>query len=148
MRYLVNEGVERLAQVLYMGQVDKAGDPMWLHAKRVADSVGFFNREVYQAALLHDVIEDGLASAEQLLEEDVDPVVVRLVVVLSRPPGMPYADYIREVRDFGGDAELVKRADLDDNMDDRRLSALPPEVADRLRLKYRQARRILDRDED
>lgn len=40
-------------------------------------------------------------------------------------------------------AVVVKHADLDDNSDPQRLAVLPPDVADRLRDKYRRSRELL-----
>ena len=79
----------------------------------------------YQAALLHDIIEDKSPeyNAEKLLEMGFDVKVVKLVDILTRKPGEIYMDYIRRVS-LDADAVKIKLSDLEDNMDIRRFNEL------------------------
>ncbi len=76
----------RLASRLHAGQVDKAGRPYIEHLARVFVRVQALGGDSIQqiAALLHDAIEDGRATAEQLKWAGVPTAAVDLVVVLSK----------------------------------------------------------------
>jgi hypothetical protein len=68
---------------------------------------------------------------------------VKAVEALARREGETYEDFVaRAAKD--PIAVVVKRADVADNADERRLAQLQPDEADRLRLKYRRAIQILD----
>lgn len=136
-----------LARRLYDGQVDKSGKPMLHHAERVAATGGRMHCEdpvhAHIAALLHDVLEDGLSTTDELLALGVPPEAVRLVVVLTKPARMPYKDYLEGIRALGGDALVIKLCDVQDNSDPRRLSKLSLDTAERLWAKYDFAKRVL-----
>jgi hypothetical protein len=65
------------------------------------------------------------------------------VIALSKTPGEELPDYLRRVA-ADPIAVTVKRADIGDNTDPVRMAALEPELADRLRVKYAKAIRLLD----
>lgn len=91
----------QLACSLHDGQVDKAGRLYIEHLTRTYLRVQAAGGDIFQqiAALLHDAIENGCATAEDLLRianvpaEAVDPVVV-----LTRRPSQLYTDYIASVK--------------------------------------------------
>lgn len=134
----------QLAAKLHWGQVDKAGCPYIEHLTRVFLRVQAGGGDVMQqiAALLHDSIEDGKATAEQLILLGVPEQALGLISVLTKPKGQDYADYLAHVKSVPR-ALLVKLADLEDNSDPERLAALPDAVAQRLLLKYEQAAQYL-----
>lgn len=134
----------KLACRLHTGQVDKAGRPYIEHLTRVMLRVQAAGGDLVQqvAALLHDSIEDGKASAEQLAWLGVPSGAIELVMVLSKPKGKGYEDYLEVVK-RAHRALKVKFADLDDNEDPERLALLPDAVASRLREKYGKARSLL-----
>lgn len=136
--------VYQLACRLHTGQVDKADRPYIEHLTRVllrVQSAG--GGHIQQiASLLHDSIEDGKVSAEQLLWLGVPTEAVELVVVLTKSKGQSYEDYLAGVKHHQR-AHVVKQADLDDNSDPARLAALPVAVAQRLRQKYGNAKQFL-----
>lgn len=136
--------VFQLACRLHTGQVDKAGRPYIEHLTRVLLRVQAAGGDLVQqkAGLLHDAIEDGKASAEQLLRLGVSTDVIELVVKLTKRKEQHYADYLEAVK-RSPQALGVKLADLADNSDPMRLAALPVEVAQRLQKKYEGARQIL-----
>ena len=109
--------VYQLACRLHTGQVDKTGRPYIEHLTRVLLRVHAAGGDLFQqmAALLHDVIEDRKASAEQLLWLGVPAEVV----------------------------EMVKLGDLDDKSDSARLAMLPEALARRLKKKYDSAKLFL-----
>lgn len=134
----------KLAAKLHAGQVDKAGRRYIEHLSRVFLRVYELggDRDQQIAALLHDSVEDGKATADGLLEAGVPHAAVGLVLVLTKDERQSYADYVRGVKAHEK-AVLVKRCDLEDNSDPDRLAELSDDVANRLRLKYEQARALL-----
>lgn len=136
--------VYQLACRLNTGQVDKSGRPYIEHLSRVFLRVQAAGGDLTQqiASLLHDAIEDGKVSAEQLLWLGLPSDAVELVVILTKRKGQRYEDYLGCVKRSPA-ALVVKLADLDDNSDPERLAALPEAVAQRLRTKYDRARQFL-----
>lgn len=134
----------KLAAGLHAGQTDKAGRPYIEHLSRVLIRVCELGGDRIQqiAALLHDAIEDDKATAAQLLEEGVPQAAVDLVLVLTKPQGQPYAEYVAGVLSHPK-AVLVKRCDLDDNFDPQRLAMLDADMAERLGRKYSRAVELL-----
>lgn len=134
----------QLACRLHIGQVDKAGRPYIEHLTRVMLRVQAAGGGVTQqiASLLHNSIEDGKVTVEQLRAMGVPNDAVELVVVLSKRHDQKYEDYLATVK-CNPQALLVKLADLDDNGDPARLAALPEAVAQRLSTKYQGAKRFL-----
>ncbi len=136
--------VYQLACRLHTGQVDKAGRPYIEHLTRVLLRVQAANGDLIQqiASLLHDAIEDGKVSAEQLLWLGVPTDAIELVVKLTKRKGQSYEDYLADVKRCPR-ALVVKLADLGDNSDPARLASLPEALAHRLREKYGKAKQLL-----
>lgn len=134
----------QLAANLHAGQFDKSGRPYIEHLVRVYLRATAAGADLIQqiAALLHDSIEDGKATKQELLDYGVPPESVYLVVVLSKPEGVTYMEYVAGVKKVPK-AIRVKYADLDDNSDPARLAVLPPEVAERLSKKYARAKAFM-----
>jgi len=134
----------KLAATLHADQMDKAGRPYIEHLSRVFLRVCELggDRDQQIAALLHDSVEDGKATADSLVIAGVPPTAVGLVLVLTKDERRSYADYVRGVK-VHEKAVLVKRCDLEDNSDPERLAQLDEDVASRLRVKYEQARALL-----
>lgn len=134
----------KLAARLHAGQLDQAGRPYIEHLVRVF--IGVLerggDRDQQLASLLHDSIEDGHATADSLLEEGVPRRAVGMVLILSKPEGMPYEEYVAIVKQHP-DVLPIKEEDLKDNSDEDRLSLLDAVVAARLRAKYGRALAIL-----
>lgn len=136
--------VYQLACRLHSGQVDKAGRPYIEHLTRVLLRVQAADGNLAQqmAALLHDSIEDGRVSAQQLIWLGVPPDAIELVVKLTKRKDQSYEDYLAGVKSCP-QALKVKLADLGDNSDPTRLASLPTKVAHRLRVKYDKASHLL-----
>ena len=137
---LVRAGRE--SSIIYMalwahqGQLDKAGQPYIYHPWRVANRVareGGSYRTV-AAAWLHDVLEDSNIT-ESMMEEAVGPEITRIVLALTHHRWEPYSEFIDRVLSVPG-AKSVKRADILDNLDPKRLMHLDEETQARLRKKY------------
>jgi (p)ppGpp synthase/HD superfamily hydrolase len=77
------------------------------------------------AAILHDVVENTPWTMGELKEEGFSKTVIKAVASLSRDPREPYQEYVDRVKKDTL-AVKIKLADLEDNMDLRRL----PELSD------------------
>lgn len=125
-----------IAVEAHRGQVDRSGMPYILHPLEVARRVDTL--ELKTIAVLHDVIEDTEITAEDLVERGVPREIVEIVEILTKPKGEDYEEYVRKVAK-NAKARKVKLADLDHNTSPERANGLN----DRLRSKYRLARKIL-----
>ena len=128
-----------LAAEAHAGMVDKAGAPYILHPLRVMLRVDGERARI--AAVLHDVVEDTDWTIERLREEGFDPEVLAAVDALTRREGEDYYDFCRRAARHPI-ARVVKRADIEDNLD---LSRIPdPTPADHARVeRYRRALELL-----
>ena len=123
----------------YAGKTDKAGHEYILHPLRVMAKMKT-DLEM-SAALLHDVIEDSEITAEQLLAEGIPAEVVEAVQCLSRNANEEYLDFVARAKK-NKIAGKVKIADIEDNIDVLRLSALDEKDLARIK-KYHSAWRLL-----
>ncbi len=117
-----NEKLERAIQIAveaHKGQLDKSGKPYVLHPLRVM--LRMSTPEQMMAAVLHDVVEDTPWTLDQLREEGFPEEVVEAVDCLSRRNGESYDQFVERLLPHPL-ARKVKLADLEDNMDLRRLS--------------------------
>jgi (p)ppGpp synthase/HD superfamily hydrolase len=130
----------RIAAEAHEGQVDKAGQPYILHVMRVM--FGCTSPEAQVAAALHDVVEDTDWTLDDLRREGFTETVVQTVDALTRREGEEYFEFARRAAATPLGRE-VKRADLLDNMDIRRIAN--PSEKDWERLKrYRKALDMID----
>ena len=124
-----------IAAQAHEGQLDKAGAPYILHPLRTMLSLS--SPEARMAAVLHDVVEDGEVTFEQLRAEGFAAVVVEAVEALTKRAGEDFDAFIRRVAP-NALAREVKLADLRDNSDLSRITQ--PTGNDRARLKkYKKA---------
>lgn len=131
----ISQTARAVAMVAHLGQVDKAGQPYIDHCQRVAARM---TSAAYQAAAwLHDVLEDTELSAADLIEMGCPTDVVQAVKLLTRGEES-VEDYYRFVR-WNPIALAVKRADIADNTDPRRLLLLDDATQLRLVKKYAKA---------
>lgn len=133
---------EYLARTLFDGRTDKAGAPYIGHLQRVAGGVA--DPAIKPAAWLHDLIEDipgwGYDDLRDIGFEDFEIDAIRAVTKISDDE--PYFEAIMRVGRTQ-QAIPIKRSDLYDNSDLRRLNRLPTEKdIERVR-KYCLARQYL-----
>jgi (p)ppGpp synthase/HD superfamily hydrolase len=133
-----NELYDKALQIAiraHAGQKDKAGHDYILHPIRVAERCSDPRAKI--VALLHDTIEDSDVTAEYLREEGFTEEIVEAVLAVTRREVEEYDDYVHRAaqNELG---RMVKRADLEDNMDIRRLPELTDRDVERLR-KYLRA---------
>ena len=124
-----------LAVQAHRGQRDKAGQTYILHPLRVM--LRLETDAERMVAVLHDVVEDSAWTLEQLRAAGYPEDVLGALDCLTKREGESYEAFIERVRPHAL-ARRVKLADLEDNMDVRRLMAVTPKDAERL-ARYRAA---------
>lgn len=124
-----------LAVEAHRGQRDKAGQTYILHPLRVM--MRLETEAERMAAILHDVVEDTPYTLERLRALGYPEEVLGALDCLTKREGESYEAFIERVRPHPL-ARRVKLADLEDNMDVRRLPAVGPKESERL-ARYRAA---------
>lgn len=120
----------------HRGQRDKGGFPYLLHVVEVVRGCRG-NPEAMVVAALHDCVEDGGTSLETLAGEGFPAWVLGAVDALTRREGETWEAYLERVK-RDPLARRVKRADLESNLDVRRLPQVEARSAMRLE-RYRKA---------
>lgn len=134
------EDAVALAVKTHRGQKDKAGEPYILHPLRVMFRLAWDAPEAAKiAAVLHDVVEDsdGKVTVADLGRFGYSEEVIKAVELLSRRSSDTYEQFIERLLP-NPIARMVKRADLEDNMDVRRVPAVGERERERL-ARYRAA---------
>ncbi|MCZ7544958.1 MAG: GTP pyrophosphokinase [Anaerolineae bacterium] len=129
------EDAIQLALDAHRGQKDRAGQPYVLHPLRVMMRMD--DEEARMAAILHDVVEDSTYTLSDLRHAGYPGRVLDAVDALSKHEGEPYEAYIERVM-LNPLARRVKLADLEDNMDLRRISEMTANDLERYQ-RYRRA---------
>ena len=124
-----------LAVEKHKNQTDKAGNPYILHPLHVMENVN--SKEGKIVAILHDIIEDTDVTEDYLLKIRLSKRIVDAVVALTRSEDIDYQEYIKNLSS-NPLAKEVKLADLEHNMDLKRLPTLEEKDLDRNR-KYQIA---------
>ena len=127
----------------HRGQSDRGGVPYVVHPCTLAAQMT--TEEAAATALLHDVLEDSETSREDLAEQGIPDRIIWAVVLLSRNcwPGLLYMEYIQNLRQ-DPIAVMVKKADLQHNLNLSRLGHAPTEEELSLHHRYEKAIRLLD----
>lgn len=128
-----------LACRVHAGQVDKSGKPYILHPLRLMLKFEGVDEQV--VSVLHDVVEDGDVTLDDLRALGVSDAAVAAIDCLSKRDGEQYEDFIARIKP-NDLARRVKIADIRDNLDLTRL----PEISDKdlqRAAKYHRALRDL-----
>jgi (p)ppGpp synthase/HD superfamily hydrolase len=133
------EDAVSIAARAHRGQTDKAGAPYLLHPLRLM--LRMETEAAMMAAVLHDVVEDTEWTLERLREAGFSDEVLEAVDCLTHREGESYQQFVERVR-TNPIARQVKIADLEDNMNVRRIDQLGPRDLERLE-KYHRAWRVL-----
>ncbi len=128
-----------LAVQAHQGQVDKADNPYILHPLRMMTRMR--TEPEMMAAVLHDVVEDTDWTFEQLREKGFPEEVLVAVECLTKREGEDYMAFVERAK-ANRIARQVKIADIEDNMDVRRISDFTSRDADRM-TKYNRAWQLL-----
>lgn len=124
-----------LAVQAHRGQVDKARRPLILHALRVMLRLDSDVERI--VGVLHDVIEETGHTLESLRELSYPEEVLCALECLTKREGETYEQFVERI-EANPIARRVKIADLEDNLDLRRLPRLTEEDLERVR-KYQNA---------
>lgn len=131
---LLDQAIALAAQV-HAGQKDRYGEPYILHPLRVMLRMTTDTERI--AAVLHDVVEDSPLSLDDLRARGFPAEVVEIVDRLTTREGETYDALIARAAAHPA-ARHIKLADLEDNMDVRRMRTVT--TADAARLdRYRAA---------
>jgi len=136
----------RIAIRAHEGQKDKSGREYVTHPIRVAERCKDPKAKI--VALLHDTIEDTDVTAEYLRSQGFPEEIIEGVLSVTKQEGEEgeenYEDFVlRAAKNPLG--KEVKLADLEDNMDIRRLKNITDDDVTRLR-KYLRAWHLLNGD--
>lgn len=130
----------QIAKRSFKDKKDLSGQPYFNHLIRVSNDFKE-NKELFQIAILHDILEDCPEWNEESLRHLFDKIVVDTILLLTKNKGEDYFDYIERIKQSGW-ATRVKINDLKDNMDITRLNDLTEKDLIRL-AKYLKAYKIL-----
>ena len=128
-----------LAARVHRDQCDKARQPYILHPLRVMLTQR--HEAAQMVAVMHDVFEDSTTTAADLRDAGYSEAVVTALEALTRRKREKYEGFIERVAK-NPLARGVKLADLQDNLDNRRLLSLTDEDTERMK-KYHKAWRQL-----
>lgn len=129
---LANNFIEEV----FDGIKDKSGCDYVTHPRRVASKIEDMPSKI--VALLHDTIEDTYVTDELLKEIGFPKEIIDAVVVLTIRESEDYNDYINRVISSNNKLALtVKKADMEDNMNEERLNKLEVQEKERLLNKYK-----------
>jgi (p)ppGpp synthase/HD superfamily hydrolase len=133
------EDAVSIAARAHRGQKDKAGATYLLHPLRMM--LRMDTEATMMAAVLHDVVEDTEWTFERLREAGFSEEVLEAIDCLTHREGESYQEFVERVR-TNPIARQVKIADLEDNMNVRRINQIGPKELERLE-KYHRAWRVL-----
>jgi (p)ppGpp synthase/HD superfamily hydrolase len=119
--------------------VDKAGDPYILHPLTVM--LRFRDPDARIVAILHDSVEDSDQTLADLEKEGFSEEVVEAVDALTRREGESYEEFIARLRP-NPLARRVKLADLEHNMDLRRIGSVTEGDLERIARYHRWWREL------
>jgi len=128
-----------IAAQAHLGQRDKAGAPYILHPLRMM--MRMESEAAMIAAVLHDVVEDSDRTLEQLRGEGFSEEILQAVDCLTSRDGETYDEFIARVQ-TSAIARQVKIADLEDNMNVKRIGEITSKDLARIE-KYHRAWRAL-----
>lgn len=129
-----------IAYKAHMNQYDKSGMPYIFHPIHLAESMP--DELTTAAALLHDVLEDTMITADDLANDGIPEEVIAALRLLTRKDDEDYFAYVKKIKG-NSIAYTVKIADLKHNSDTSRLDVIDGRVKARLE-KYRKALEILE----
>ena len=118
-----------IAAQAHQGQKDRYGVNYILHPLRVM--LRFESETEMIVAILHDVIEKTEWTLKKLREQGFNDTVLKAVNLLTRQDEQPYMEYIEKLKG-NRIARRVKIADIEDNMNPRRMDTLSDENLEKL----------------
>lgn len=128
-----------LAVENHAGQTQKNGDPYILHPLHLMCQMRTERERL--VAVLHDVVEDTKVTLDDLRGLDLDAEVLEAIALLTHDSDVTYEAYIEQIRP-NALARRIKLADLEHNMDTRRLPQLDEDGLERIEKYYRAWKRL------
>jgi (p)ppGpp synthase/HD superfamily hydrolase len=128
-----------IAAQAHLGQRDKGGAPYILHPLRMM--MRMESEAAMMAAVLHDVVEDSDWTLEQLRGEGFSEEVLQAVDCLTRRNYESYDEFVARAQ-ANPIARRVKIADLEDNLNVKRLGKMTAKDLARIE-EYHRAWRAL-----
>ena len=114
----------------HRSQREKNGMPYVLHPLRLM--LNMKTEEEMTVAVLHDVLEDSDTTAQDLRARGLSRDVIAAIQCLTRRGNESYGDYVQRIKE-NPMAVKVKLADLEDNMNVKRLVEIAPADLERMR---------------
>jgi (p)ppGpp synthase/HD superfamily hydrolase len=124
-----------IATKAHHGAKDRYGEPYILHPLRVMARLKSDDERI--VGILHDVVEDTDWTFDDLRREGFPDELLAALDCVTKREGEPYEKFV-ERSASNSTARSVKIADLEDNMDIRRMPEITEDDCDRLR-KYHRA---------
>ena len=131
----------KIAIRAHEGQKDKSGREYVMHPIRVAERCKDSKAKI--VALLHDTLEDTDVTMEYLLEQGFPEEIVEGILSVTKHEGETYEEFVRRAS-MNPIGKEVKKADLEDNVDIRRLKEITDEDVKRLRKYLRAWQYLMD----
>ncbi|MBN2222717.1 MAG: GTP pyrophosphokinase [Vallitaleaceae bacterium] len=122
-----------IAAQAHAGQKDRSGKPYILHPIRLMMNVDSDEEKV--VAILHDVVEDSDWTLDGLREEGFSDEIITAVDCITKRDNEPYMNYIERLIS-NNIARRVKLADLEDNMDLRRIDQIANHDVERFKRNH------------
>ena len=108
----------KLSEAAHEGQFRRDGKtPYFEHVKQVVNGVEGWKAKT--VALLHDTLEDTSLTPDDFKKAGFPDDVIAGVVAMTKPDGMPYLDYIKNIVLPNELARQVKLADMKANLADK-----------------------------
>jgi len=136
------EDAVRLAVEAHYGQRDKNGQPYILHPLRVMFRLETEPERI--VGVLHDVIEDTDYTPDDLRKLGYPEEILQGLDGVTRRKDESYEDFVLR-SEANPISRRVKLADLEDNMDIRRMIGVAPKDMERL-ARYRKAWSVLQQE--
>lgn len=141
-----------LCRKLHAGQVDKCGQPYWIHPFTVAmncfsgyGDIKYISRAI--VGLLHDIPEDTGMAVEALVQliELTDEEIAALKL-LTRQDGVSYDEYIDSIEESGNEIAIdVKLYDLLHNMNLDRFTEASITITNRDKNRFDKYEKAFDK---
>lgn len=128
-----------IAAIAHKDQKDRYGKQYILHPLRVM--LKFKTEREMIVAVLHDVVEKSDWTIPRLRQKGFDGDILEAVALLTRSDSQVYMDYIYKLK-MNSLARKIKIADIEDNMDPRRVIS-PGEKDVKKLSRLREAQRVL-----
>ena len=135
---------DKIVKRLFKDILDKGGNSYLNHLYHVSNYFEDINMKII--GLLHDVIEDTIITANDLIQIGFDNEIVDVVSIVSRNDNESYNDYIDRILRSNNDKAInIKIVDIKHNMDLSRIENPTEKDIERIERKYKpQYKKIIN----